>query len=107
MYRVAYVYVCDDFAGILSETENGYTFKYDIEYLSKPHSKHVSLTLPKREEIYESKILFPFFDGLIPEGWLLNLVTNNWKLNLKDRFGILLASCKDCIGNVSIQEERL
>lgn len=47
------------------------------------------------------------FDGLIPEGWLLGLVSRNWKIDTKDRFGLLLVSCKDCIGNVSIREERI
>lgn len=107
MYRLAYVYVCDEFAGILRETEDGYSLKYDDDYLDNPTSKDISLTLPKQKEEYQSKVLFPFFDGLIPEGWLLNVVINNWKLNPKDRFGIMLTACKDCIGNVSIQEEKL
>lgn len=33
--------------------------------------------------------MFPFFDGLIPEGWLLEIAVNNWKLNQRDRFGLL------------------
>jgi len=107
MFRKAYVYVCDKFAGELSETEFGYLFKYDKEYLLDENSKCVSLTLPMQEEVYKSNILFPFFDGLIPEGWMLDIVIKNWKINPKDRFGILLIACKDCIGNVSIQEERL
>ena len=107
MYRLAYVYVCDEFAGILRETEDGYSLKYDDDYLDNPTSKDISLTLPKQKKEYQSKVLFPYFDGLIPEGWLLNVVINNWKLNPKDRFGIMLIDCKDCIGNVSIQEEKL
>ncbi|MBR4393633.1 MAG: HipA N-terminal domain-containing protein, partial [Oscillospiraceae bacterium] len=51
-----------------------------------------------------SKTLFAFFDGLIPEGWLLDLVVHNWKINLRDRFGLLLVACRDCIGAVSIHE---
>ena len=42
--------------------------------------------------------------GLIPEGWLLDLVTHNWKLRANDRFGLLLVACKDCIGSVVIRE---
>ena len=64
----------------------------------------ILLRLPKRKEEYTSKTLFAFFDGLIPEGWLLNIVTHNWKLNPSDRFGILLVACRDSIGNVSIRE---
>ena len=51
-----------------------------------------------------SNILFPFFDGLIPEGWLLDIAEKNWKLNTRDRMGLLLACCKDCIGAVSVEE---
>jgi len=63
----------------------------------------VSLTLPLQEEPYHSDVLFPFFDGLIPEGWILDIVEKNWKINEKDRMGILLVACKDCIGAVSIE----
>jgi serine/threonine-protein kinase HipA len=62
----------------------------------------ISLTLPLKEQPYTSKILFPFFDGLIPEGWLLDIAQNNWKLNPRDRMGLLMACCKDCIGAVSV-----
>lgn len=105
-YRTAYVYVRDTFAGTLKETDAGYLFEYDTDYLEKENSTAVSLTLPMKKEAYTSKILFPFFDGLIPEGWLLNIVSENWKIDTKDRFGILLVACKDPIGNVRIKEDR-
>ena len=50
-------------------------------------------------------MLFPFFDGLIPEGWLLNIAENNGKINQRDRMSLLLACCKDCIGAVSVISE--
>lgn len=103
-YRAAQVYVRDEFAGILRETDEGYSFAYNTAYLTSEESSPVSLTLPLTEKPYTSKTLFAFFDGLIPEGWLLDVVVHNWKLNEKDRFGILLAACKDPIGNVSIRE---
>jgi serine/threonine-protein kinase HipA len=103
-YRTANVYVRNIFAGVLSETDFGYSFKYDNDYLGNEQATPVSLTLPLQSEEFTSKTLFSFFDGLIPEGWLLNIVTHNWKLNEKDRFGILLVACKDPIGNVSIKE---
>ena len=105
-YRTAYVYVRDTFAGALKETDFGYSFIYDEDYLMQSNSTAISLTLPLRKEEYTSKILFPFFDGLIPEGWLLNIVTQNWKLEPKDRFGLLLVACKDPIGNVRIKEAK-
>lgn len=105
--RTAYVYVRNKYAGELSETDEGYSFRYDKAYLSQKNPSAVSLTLPLTDNVYTSKVLFSFFDGLIPEGWLLDIVTRNWKLDQKDRFGLLLVACKDCIGNVSIMEEKL
>lgn len=107
VFRSGYVYVRNNFAGILQETDEGYSFKYDTEYLKSDNASAVSLTLPLQTDTYTSKTLFSFFDGLIPEGWLLKIVTDNWKLDSRDRFGILLVACKDGIGNVSIREERI
>lgn len=105
-YRTAYVYVRGTFAGTLRETDSGYSFVYDSEYLKGENASAVSLTLPMREEEYTSKTLFSFFDGLIPEGWLLDIVSRNWKIDRRDRFGLLLVACKDPVGNVCIKEER-
>jgi serine/threonine-protein kinase HipA len=49
-------------------------------------------------------VIFPFFDGLIPEGWLLDVATKSWKINERDRMGLLLACCNDCIGAVSVEQ---
>ncbi|TVP97957.1 MAG: phosphatidylinositol kinase [Balneolaceae bacterium] len=103
-YRKAIIFVSETKAGILEETEIGYRFKYDPEYLSVSDPEPVSLTLPLRSEPFISNVLFPFFDGLIPEGWLLDVVEHTWKVNQKDRMGILLVSCRDTIGNVSVRE---
>jgi len=100
--RQANVFYKDKLAGSITENDDGYTFQYDGGYLKNPGSKPVSLTLPLQAGPYGSKILFPFFDGLIPEGWLLNIAISNWKIDVRDRFGLLSALCKDCIGCVSV-----
>ena len=106
IFRTADVYVYNNFAGKLSETDEGYSFSYDETYI-KASNHPVSLTLPIRKDPYTSKTLFSFFDGLIPEGWLLEVVSRNWKIAPKDRFALLLVACKDPIGNVSISEEKI
>ena len=105
-FRTAYVYVRNIFAGILKETDEGYYFQYDIDYLRREDPAVVSLTLPLQEGKYTSKTLFSFFDGLIPEGWLFQVVLDNWKIDRHDRFGVLLVACRDGIGNVSIKGEK-
>ena len=100
--RQAQVFYQYQLAGLLTENEEGYFFMYESQYLENPNSKPVSLTLPLQKAAFQSKILFPFFDGLIPEGWLLNIAIDNWKINPRDRFGLLLSMCRDCIGCISI-----
>lgn len=101
--RKGLVFYKDYLAGEIAENEEGYTFQYNLGFLHSKIAKPISLTLPLQEQAFQSKILFPFFDGLIPEGWLLNIAINNWKLNAKDRFGLLLVLCNDCIGCVSVK----
>ncbi len=96
-----------NWAGTLIENDEGFHFKYENEYLTIENPEPISLTLPLTSSTYSSKILFPFFDGLIPEGWLLDLAKKNWKLDMRDRMSILLVTCKDCIGAVSIEPVEL
>lgn len=89
-------------AGALQEADQGYVFTYDEAYLQRTDAEAISLSMPLRLESYRDKRLFPFFDNLIPEGWLLDIAEKTWKLNPRDRMGLLLACCRDCIGAVSI-----
>lgn len=102
--RTAKVFMDQVFAGLLTEHEEGFTFQYDPAYLISENAMPVSLTLPLQEAPWTSTVMFPFFDGLIPEGWLLEIAERNWKIDERDRMGLLLVCCKDCIGAVSIQE---
>lgn len=102
--RKALIKIEDQMVGWLTQDEHGYHFQYDPVYAARSDARPVSLTLPLREAAYTSIVLFPFFDGLIPEGWLLAIAEKNWKLNPRDRMGLLLACCKDCIGVVSVIE---
>jgi len=77
-------------------------FKYEKQYLKPENPKPISLTLPISAYPYYSNVLFPFFDGLIPEGWLLEIGEKHWKLNPRDRFELLINLCRDTIGAVSV-----
>jgi serine/threonine-protein kinase HipA len=101
-YKKAEIKLNDETAGWLTQDENGYHFQYDEQYLNAKISRPISLTLPLHHKPYTSSVMFPFFDGLIPEGWLLDIAQKNWKLNPRDRMGLLMACCKDCIGAVSV-----
>ncbi len=103
--RKAAVFFRDSRAGILEETEHGYRFTYDQKYLDSSDPRPISIHFPLVRQPFTSPTFFPFFDGLIPEGWLLTLVERNWKLNVRDRMGLLLTTCRDCIGAVSVLPE--
>lgn len=98
----AKVFLNNTLVGILTEDDLGYEFRYDSDYLKSDGAVAVSLTLPLTDKPYRDNVLFPFFDGLIPEGWLLDIAEQSWKISARDRFSLLLACCKDCIGNVSV-----
>jgi len=92
------------FCGLLTETDDGiFTFQYDENYVERHPDQFITFTMPVRKEEYKDKRLFAFFEGLIPEGWLLDIASNNWKINPNDRMGLLLACCQNCIGAVSVQ----
>ncbi|MBA3392478.1 MAG: HipA N-terminal domain-containing protein [Deltaproteobacteria bacterium] len=91
--------------GILDETADGTRFTYDSAWLARTDAVPVSLTLPLREEPYDSKGLHPFFENLLPEGWLLEISTAKLKIPKDDAFGLLLATCADCVGAVEVLNE--
>ena len=103
--KQAKIYMRDKLAGELVEKEDGYSFRYRLEYLDAEYAEPISLTLPLTETPYFSPVLFPFFDGLIPEGWLLDIAEKSWKINRNDRMSLLLACCRDCIGAVGVVPE--
>jgi len=90
-------------AGVLTETNEGeYVFQYDKNYVNNYPNHFITFTMPVSNDPYRDKRLFPFFEGLIPEGWLLDIASKNWKINPNDRMGLLLACCQNCIGAVSV-----
>lgn len=103
--RKAQVFLFERLAGQIVETEDGRCqFSYDADYMKEPDAEPVSPTMPFQEEPYWSDEMLPFFDGLIPEGWLLEIAEDTWKIDPRDRFGLLLACCRSCIGAVSVRE---
>jgi len=102
MRKKALVYYRDKLSGSLLETDDGYEFSYDNQYLLSENPMPISVTFPLQSELFQSKVLFSFFDGLIPEGWLLDVAQKHWKLTGNDRFELLRTLCRDAIGAVSI-----
>lgn len=100
--RQAEIYRKGILAGILTEDGGEYRFCYEQSYLNRKEAQPISLTLPLQKEVFVSPVLFPFFDGLIPEGWLLDVAIRNTDISILDRMSLLLLCCKECIGSVSV-----
>ena len=88
--RKAKVFIYNKLSGFLIESEEGYSFVYDIKYLTGSFAKPVSLTLPLQDKPHVSSTMIAYFDGLIPEGWLLEIAEKSWKLNARDRMGSVI-----------------
>ncbi len=102
--RKAKVFYNKNLAGVLTENNEGeYVFQYDAQYIKNHSEDFITFTMPVREKPYVENRLFPYFEGLIPEGWLLDIASDSWKINRNDRMGLLLACCKNCIGAVSVE----
>ncbi|GFD75191.1 phosphatidylinositol kinase [Tenacibaculum sp. KUL113] len=102
--RQAKIFYDSIFCGVLTETNDGdFTFQYQEDYVKNYPNQFITFTIPVTNKIYKENRLFPFFEGLIPEGWLLDIASKNWKINKNDRMGLLLACCHNCIGAVSVE----
>lgn len=102
----ASVYYNNILAGILEKRgSDQYTFTYEREYLLNAAMPSISLTLPKSKEVYEEKILFSFFMGLLSEGINKEIQCRLLKIDEEDDFTRLLKTAgEDTIGAITIKE---
>lgn len=101
--RMGQVLISGRPVGVIEENDATTTFSYSDEWLNRNDAVPVSLTLPLRSEPYVSEGLHPFFENLLPEGWLLEVSSKSLKVSKSDPFGLLLATCADCVGAVEIK----
>ncbi|MHB1345925.1 MAG: HipA N-terminal domain-containing protein [Candidatus Humimicrobiaceae bacterium] len=98
----AIIYYHDKLAGLLKKTQDGYEFSYNSDYLKDKNSKPISLSMPLSGKKYFSAMFFPFFDNLLPEGWLLEQIISRLKIDKNDKFNLLLHVGNDTVGAVKI-----
>ena len=101
----ARVFFKQQLAGILEKKSSGYYFQYDEQYLSDSKTKSISLSLPKNKKDFHAKQLFPFFHGLLTEGFANKIQSRKLKIDEKDYFTRLIKTANiDTIGCVTIEE---
>ena len=108
MTRQCSVFYNGILAGTLAkvvDTTSTFIFTYDECYLSSGKPS-IALNLPKRREPYQSSILFPFFEGLLPEGENRALFCAMHKTDPRDSYSILLKLAnKETIGAITVMED--
>lgn len=99
--KKAKIFVHKHFAGILYEISKGenYIFKYSENYQGVP----ISLSMPVQKQKFEFNRFPPFFDGLLPEGSLLEGLLKNKKIDEDDFFAQLIATGEDLVGAVTVK----
>ncbi len=101
--RVARVYLHGVLAGVLQERQAGrdYLFQYGEDYQGPP----VSLSLPLSAREHHFDVFPAFFEGLLPEGEMLEGLLRQYKIDRSDCFAQLIAVGRDTVGAVTIEEE--
>jgi len=103
--RSAEIYRNNIKAGILSESEGGYTFTYDPDYYNDNSMPAISLSIPKTKLSYTSHYLFPFFFNMLSEGTNRALQSKQLRIDENDFFGLLLATAQyDTIGAITVKQ---
>lgn len=81
----------------LEERSRAYTFHY-----APQTPRPISLSLPLAQESFDPAASRPFFEALLPEGAIRDLISNQLKLAPSDSFGLLAALGSDCAGALQI-----
>jgi len=98
--RKARVLVNNIEAGIFENpTSDQYKFTYHFDYQGPP----ISLTMPLINPVYEFNAFPPFFEGLLPEGVMLEALLRKYKIDRNDYFSQLVKVGQDVVGAVTIE----
>lgn len=98
--RKARIFIDKKLAGYFEELSNGYQYAYIPNY----EGRAISLTMPIKKEPYIFTSFPPFFEGLLPEGVMLEAMLKKCKLDSDDYFGQLLQVGEDLVGAVTVEE---
>jgi serine/threonine-protein kinase HipA len=98
----ATVYYGPKEAGVLRHTSDGFEFCYHSAYRSDPHAKPITRRLPLNRSRFAFKSLLPWFQDVLPEGWVINALGQTRQLNEMEQFALLLHMGTDTLGPVSL-----
>jgi serine/threonine-protein kinase HipA len=100
----AEIYYNDHLAGYLIRHDDEFIFEYEDKYFDDATKPAISLSFPKTERHYRSKLLFPFFFGLLAEGDQKQLQCRKLRIDENDNFTRLIKTAGNTIGAVCVKE---
>ncbi len=100
--RTAQVFAYGLLAGRFEELESGR--KYRFTYQSGYAGPAISLTMPTTTSEYLFDSFPPFFDGLLPEGAMLEGLLKQNKIDRQDYFSQLVSVGEDLVGAITVTE---
>ena len=77
---------------------------YELNYVQNYHGAWISLTLPVKKEPFLFNQFPFFFEGLLPEGMMLDSLLRTKKIDKDDYFSQLMAVGMDLVGHVTVEE---
>ncbi|GHV10945.1 phosphatidylinositol kinase [Fibrobacterales bacterium] len=102
----AFVFYNNILAGELNREQGGYSFKYSNSYLIDEKLPQIAVSFPKQKEPFFSKILFPFFYGMLSEGANRQIQEKLLKIDPKDNFTLLVETAQtETIGAITVRDK--
>ncbi|MGE0631232.1 MAG: HipA N-terminal domain-containing protein [Pseudobdellovibrionaceae bacterium] len=104
MHHIAKVFFNNQHVGHLSKTSEGFIFQYEKNFLESPNCFPIGYNFPLTDKPFISQTLFPFFEGLVSEGWLLKMQSQSLKIDERDFFSMLIENGQDLIGGIKVMK---
>ena len=102
MEKALSVFLHRDLAGTLVCDGNGLSFRYARRWLASPAFFPLSVTLPRSTRRYDHKVVYPYFENLLPESSLRTEIAKFRGIDKTDVFELLEKIAGDCAGAVSL-----
>lgn len=90
---------------LVRDNELMHTFRYDPRWLKSPGGFQLSLALPLQEEPFGNKLTLSFFENLLPEGEVREILGLNYQIG--SSFEFLKKFGKDCSGAIIVSESEI
>lgn len=105
--RTLYILMNNELVGELTQdTAGGLSFSYVADWISKSHSRPVSLSLPLVTQKFSGNVVYNFFDNLLPDNPQIRArIQARFQANSSRPFDLLALIGSDCVGAIQIVEE--